>query len=196
MVNRRRNSSFRRRFCFPAVFKGDERLILMRDSVLYFPSPLGEILLTCDEVGLTGVSFQDGSHSTEQTDCFREENAVLREAKRWLDIYFSGRDPDFTLPLHLVGTPFQQTVWSLLLRIPYGETTTYGVLAKRIARDRGTGCVSAQAVGGAIGLNPIPIFVPCHRVVGAGGRLSGYSGGSDRKRKLLVLEGTDATRLT
>ena len=168
----------------------------MRDSVLYFPSPLGEILLTCDEVGLTGVSFQDGSHSTEQTDCFREENAVLREAKRWLDIYFSGRDPDFTLPLHLVGTPFQQTVWSLLLRIPYGETTTYGVLAKRIARARGTGSVSAQAVGGAIGLNPIPIFVPCHRVVGADGRLSGYLGGSDRKRKLLVLEGTDATRLT
>ena len=168
----------------------------MRDSVLYFPSPLGEILLTCDEVGLTGVSFQDGSLSTEQTDCFREENAVLREAKRWLDIYFSGRDPDFTLPLHLVGTPFQQTVWSLLVQIPYGETTTYGVLAKRIARARGTGCVSAQAVGGAIGRNPIPVFVPCHRVLGAGGRLTGYSGGLDRKRKLLVSEGVNATCLT
>lgn len=171
-------------------------MILMRDSALYYLSPLGEILLTCDEVGLTGVSFQDGSHSTEQTDCFREENVVLREAKRWLDIYFSGLDPDFTLPLHLVGTPFQQTVWSLLLRIPYGETTTYGALAKRIARDRGTGCVSAQAVGGAIGRNPIPVFVPCHRVLGAGGRLTGYSGGLDRKRKLLVSEGVDATCLT
>lgn len=171
-------------------------MILMRDSALYYLSPLGEIRLTCDAVGLTGVSFQDGAHSTERTDRVQEENVVLREAKRWLDIYFSGHSPGFMPPLHLIGTPFQQTVWSLLLQIPYGETTTYGVLAKRIARARGTGCVSAQAVGGAIGRNPIPVFVPCHRVLGAGGRLTGYSGGLDRKRKLLVSEGVNATCLT
>ena len=104
------------------------------------------------------------------------------EVRRWLDIYFSGHEPDFMPPLSLTGTAFQQRVWKELLTIPYGQTVTYGELARRL------GCRSAQAVGGAVGRNPISIIVPCHRVIGANGNLTGYAGGLDKKRALLTLE--------
>lgn len=113
------------------------------------------------------------------------------DTKRWLDIYFSGHEPDFTPPLHPVGSPFRQAVWQLLLEIPYGQTTTYGALAKRLNAGR----MSAQAVGGAVGHNPISIIVPCHRVVGANGSLTGYAGGLERKIKLLEIEKKDMTGL-
>ena len=122
-----------------------------------------------------------------------QETPVLEETKRWLDIYFAGREPDFLPPLHLAGSPFRQEVWALLRQIPYGETTTYRALAEAVARKRGLRQMSAQAVGGAVGHNPISIIVPCHRVVGQTGSLTGYAGGIDRKLKLLTLEGVDTS---
>ena len=113
---------------------------------------------------------------------------VFEEARRWLDIYFSGAKPDFALPLHLTGTPFQLDVWRILCQIPYGETTTYGRIANRISEERGLPGMSAQAVGGAVGRNPVSVIVPCHRVVGVDGSLTGYAGGIDRKIRLLMLE--------
>lgn len=113
------------------------------------------------------------------------------DTKRWLDVYFTGREPDFTPPLHPAGSSFRQAVWQLLLEIPYGQTTTYGALAKRLNAGR----MSAQAVGGAVGHNPISIIVPCHRVVGTNGSLTGYAGGLDRKIRLLEMEKTDMTGL-
>ena len=119
----------------------------------------------------------------------------MAEAKRWLDIYFSGREPDFLPPLHPLGTPFRRAVWELLLQIPYGRTVTYGELARRLAAKQGLVHMSAQAVGGAVGHNPISILIPCHRVVGSGGSLTGYAGGIDKKVRLLELEGTDMAGL-
>lgn len=106
----------------------------------------------------------------------------------WLDVYFTGREPDFMPPLNPVGSGFQRAVWELLLQIPYGQTTTYGALARKLAQQQGLAHMSAQAVGGAVGRNKISILIPCHRVVGTGGRLTGYAGGVDRKAGLLELE--------
>lgn len=117
--------------------------------------------------------------------------SVFTEVKRWLDIYFSGREPDFMPPIHMIGSDFQLSVWKLFTQIPYGKTTTYGELAKRIITERGLPHMSAQAVGGAVGHNEISIIVPCHRVVGTGSSLTGYAGGVDRKQELLTLEETD-----
>ena len=106
-----------------------------------------------------------------------------------MDIYFSGREPDFKLPLHFTGSPFQNAVWEILYSIPYGKTVTYGEIARILAQKKGLSCMSAQAVGGAVGHNEISIIVPCHRVVGASGSLTGYAGGIDKKIELLKLEG-------
>ncbi|MBR1673182.1 MAG: methylated-DNA--[Fretibacterium sp.] len=159
-----------------------------------YGSPLGEILLIADGEGLTGLYFEgrDGCHS-----CAEQEERTLPvfgRAARWLDAYFSGREPDFTPPLHITGTDFQMAVWRLLLQIPYGATTTYGELARRMAAQRGVARMAAQAVGGAVGSNAISIIIPCHRVVGAHGNLTGYGGGIDRKVKLLTLEKVDMAR--
>ena len=163
----------------------------------HYDSPLGGILLAADEEGLTGLRF-DGQKYFARTlpkEYAESETPVLCEAKRWLDIYFSGREPDFTPPLHPVGSAFQQAVWALLLEIPCGETTTYGTLARKLAEKQGLTHMPAQAVGGAVGHNPISILNPCHRVVGSGGRLTGYAGGIDKKIRLLELEGTDMAGL-
>lgn len=163
-----------------------------------YQSPAGELLLACDQAALTGLWFQGGRFCTLGLDRENEarETTVLTQAKRWLDVYFSGREPDFTPPLHLTGTPFQRCVWALLREIPYGETTTYGELARRVAARRGLPRMSAQAVGGAVGHNPVSIIVPCHRVVGSGGSLTGYAGGLEKKLALLTLEGVDRLRLS
>ena len=163
----------------------------------HYQSPLGEILLAADEVGLTGLWFDRAKYyaaglapqSTER------ETPPLTEAKRWLDVYFSGKMPDFMPPLHPIGSDFRQEVWALLLQIPYGQTVTYGELARQLAEKQGRPRMSAQAVGGAVGHNKISIIIPCHRVVGTGGSLTGYAGGIDRKVKLLALEQADMTRL-
>ena len=128
----------------------------------------------------------------EQNGCFEEKDlAVFDQTKRWLDLYFSGREPGFTPALNPAGSAFRRTVWEILLKIPYGKTTTYGQIAREITAARGLAKMSAQAVGGAVGHNEISIIIPCHRVIGAHGNLTGYAGGIDRKIKLLQLEGVD-----
>ena len=164
---------------------------------MHYDSPLGGILLAGDEEGLTGLWFDGAKYERAGLDpaCKEGDLPVLRETKRWLDHYFSGREPDFMPPLHMTGTSFQQAVWAQLRKIPYGTTVTYGALAAALEA-QGRGPVSAQAVGGAVGHNRISILVPCHRVVGAGGSLTGYAGGLEKKRKLLALEGADLSRLS
>ena len=160
---------------------------------LYYDSPLGGILLAADEIGLTGLWFEGQKYFARTLDAVHQEQetSILAEAKRWLDVYFSGQEPDFTLPLHPIGSPFRQEVWELLLKVPYGQTTTYGTLAKQLAEKHGLSRMSAQAVGGAVGHNEISIIIPCHRVIGTHGSLTGYAGGIDKKVKLLTLEKVD-----
>ena len=157
----------------------------------HYRSPLGDILLAADEIGLTGLWFEGQKYFALYLDEEHEERAlpVFEQAKRWLDVYFSGREPDFKVPLHFVGTDFQNQVWEILYAIPYGQTTTYGKIAEQIAAKRGLKRMSPQAVGGAVGHNEISVIVPCHRVVGANGSLTGYAGGIDKKIALLQLEG-------
>ena len=162
-----------------------------------YQSGLGEILLAADEAGLTGLWFAGAKYYASGLDPEHEkrELPVFGEARRWLDIYFSGKEPDFTPPLHMTGSAFQLGVWKLLQQIPYGETVTYGELARMAAKERGLGSMSAQAIGGAVGHNRISVIVPCHRVVGSDGSLTGYAGGVEKKKRLLALEGADMGRL-
>ena len=152
-------------------------------------SPIGQLLLTADDTALVALHFCDEGRShllSDGTAC--NDNATLQAAKQWLDVYFPGQEPNFMPPLRPVGTEFQQEVWQLLRAIPYGKTTTYGEIAAALAARHGIPRMSAQAVGGAVGRNPIPIFIPCHRVVGSGGKLTGYSGGLEKKQFLLSNE--------
>ena len=159
-----------------------------------YHSPMGGILLAGDGNGLTGLWFEGQKYFALHLDKEQEEREIplFELAKGWLDVYFSGREPDFSVPLHLMGTAFQKEVWEILRSIPYGHTMTYGEIAKQLAEKRGLPHMSAQAGGGAVGRNPISILVPCHRVVGADGSLTGYAGGIDKKGRLLKLEGVDA----
>ena len=159
----------------------------------YYQSPLGEIILTSDGKSLTGLSYD----FPEMLLPFFIEKPlpIFSETDRWLDIYFSGKNPDFTPKLHLKVTGFRKMVWDILLTIPFGQTITYGEIASRIAKQRGIPRMSAQAVGGAVGHNPIALIIPCHRVVGANGSLTGYAGGIDKKEQLLRLEQVDMSRL-
>ncbi len=184
-----------------------------------YPSPLGEITLAGNEQALTGLWFVGQKYyadtlyvdvlkdsSEEKTDICREKKSiyegrtgscekkllpVFQQTIDWLDIYFSGKESDFMPEIFLSGTPFQMEVWEILKTISYGQTMTYGEIAARIAQQRGLERMSAQAVGGAVGRNPVSILVPCHRVVGTNGSLTGYAGGIDKKVELLRLEGVD-----
>ncbi len=162
-----------------------------------YPSPLGEILLAADEAGMRGLWFDGQKYFARDLPDERTEleTPILSEARRWLDIYFSGKEPDFLPPLHSVGSPFRQEVWKILLQIPYGTTVTYGDISKQLAKKMGLERMSAQAVGGAVGHNAVSIIIPCHRVVGTGGNLTGYAGGIDKKIKLLELEHADMSGL-
>lgn len=155
-----------------------------------YESPLGGIVLAADETGLTGLWFEGQKYFALYLDQENEEKElpIFQQAKRWLDIYFSGREPDFKVPLHFTGSTFQNEVWEILYQIPYGQTVTYGAIAKQLAGNRGLAGMSAQAVGGAVARNEISIIVPCHRVVGGNGSLTGYAGGIDKKIALLKLE--------
>lgn len=156
----------------------------------HYASPLGVMTLVSDGTALVGLYFDGQKYAAQGLDATRTQKNLLifEEARRWLDVYFSGRKPDFTPPTAPAGTAFQQSVWEILRTIPYGETTTYGAIARRIKQN--TGCrMSAQAVGGAVGRNPISILIPCHRVVGTNGSLTGYAGGIDKKERLLRWEG-------
>lgn len=166
--------------------------------IQHYDSPLGDILLAADEVGLTGLWFEEQRHyaATLPEDVQTKETPALMEGRRWLDIYFAGNEPDFTPPLHLIGTPFRMAVWKILLEIPYGATTTYGAIAKRLAKERGLPQMSAQAIGSAVGRNPISLIIPCHRVIGRNSRLTGYAGGLHRKAYLLAMERRQGDRET
>lgn len=150
-----------------------------------YPSPLGSLLLTAQDDALTGLWVD----RRPQEDWIKMENhPILQLAGVWLDSYFRGDAPQTLVPLHPEGTAFQKVIWEILLTIPYGQTRTYGSIAKEAAQKLGKEEMSAQAVGGAVGKNPISILIPCHRVVGSHGKLTGYAGGLPRKEWLLKHE--------
>ena len=151
-----------------------------------YDSPIGSITLASNGKALTGLGFCRQTGFANVSDIVLP---VFRQTIRWLDIYFGGEIPDYAPPISLHTTDFRKSVYDILLTIPYGQTMTYGEIADIIAERQGKKRMSAQAVGGAVGHNPIGIIIPCHRVIGADGGLTGYSGGLDRKLFLLKLEG-------
>lgn len=159
-------------------------------STAIYSSPLGQILLAADNIGVTGLWFEGQKYFPQHLPDPQQAAEVpfLLQAKNFLDQYFTGQRPDTIPPLHLIGTSFQQAVWQILRTVPYGQTVSYGQLASQLAAQQGRASLPAQAVGSAIGRNPISILVPCHRVVGANGSLTGYAGGIPRKIELLKLE--------
>ncbi len=156
-------------------------------SLTYYDSPLGRIVLTADDIGLTGLWFLDQGYPLHDVGSSCDD--VIDDAIGWLDAYFQGDVPDIPVRLHPIGTEFQMSVWDEIRRIPYGGTTTYGAIARTMAEKRGISRMSAQAVGNAVGRNPIAIIIPCHRVIGSDGSMTGYAGGIDRKIGLLSIEG-------
>lgn len=166
----------------------------------YKNSPVGNITIQSDGNAITGL-WLDGQKYDRRTmeGIIREEEVpVLKQAEIWLDAYFCGENPPIDFLLNPYGTLFQKCVWEELQKIPYGAQTTYGALAKTVAKKMGKKSMSAQAVGGAVGHNPISILIPCHRVIGSDGSMTGYAGGIEKKIQLLQLEKTivvDADRL-
>lgn len=163
--------------------------------IYHYNSPLGGITLASNGAELTGLWF-DGQKYYADTLApqYEEKNLpIFRLASKWLDIYFGGNEPDFTPPLLMQTTEFRKSVWEVMLTIPYGKTMTYGEIADKIAARKGLVKMSAQAVGGAVGHNSISLIIPCHRVVGTGGSLTGYAGGIDKKIRLLKLEKADTS---
>ncbi|MBR7073501.1 MAG: methylated-DNA--[Oscillospiraceae bacterium] len=154
------------------------------DYTFHYTSPLGGIMLSSDGDALTGLWFDGQKYFADTLDAEHCEKAlpIFDETAKWLDLYFAGIVPDFTPKLSPRGTSFRRRVWDVLLTIPYGQTMTYGQIAQKLC------CGSAQAIGGAVGHNPISLLIPCHRVVGAGGSLTGYAGGVEKKRSLLEME--------
>ena len=168
------------------------------DYTHHYVSPLGGITLASDGEYLTGLWFDGQKYFADTLHAQHEEKDldVFRRTDKWLDIYFSGKEPDFTPPLRMKGTEFRQEVWQILLTIPFGKTMTYGAIAKILADRRGSDAMSAQAVGGAVGHNPISLIIPCHRVVGTNGALTGYAGGLEKKAWLLDMESQSSVIFT
>ena len=153
------------------------------DCISRYDSPLGRMLMTSDGEALTGLRFSDEAHvaAALSADAVERDLPVFRETAAWLDRYFNGGRPDGLPRLRLIGTPFRLRVWQAVQKIPYGQTVSYAALAKRLD-------ASPRAVGNAAAHNPVLLIVPCHRVIGTDGRLTGYAGGLERKRKLIELE--------
>lgn len=153
-------------------------------------SPLGDILLASDGSALTGLWFADSVACPKNVGSGMQETElpVFEQTEEWLRFYFSGQDPRFRPKLSPHGTPFQMRVWSLLEAVPYGTTSTYGELSRILAQQMNRSRMSAQAVGNAVKHNPISLIIPCHRIIGSDGSLTGYAGGIERKRALLALE--------
>ena len=191
----------------------NKKVVSVESKIAYtseYNSPLGTITVACDDGAIIGLWFNGQRHfgnilPSKTVEIGENEfrtltvggkaRALLEEARRWLDVYFSGQEPDFLPPLRYDSTPFRKAVCDIMLTIPYGKTMTYGEIADMIATERGVEKMSAQAVGGAVGHNPISLMIPCHRVVGTNGSLTGYGGGIARKVKLLELENADMTDL-
>ena len=163
------------------------------EYIHHYDSPLGGITIASDGKAITGLWFDGQKYFADTLDKDFEEKElpVFEQTDQWLNIYFSGNAPGFTPPLKMKTTPFRKVVWEIMLTIPFGQTMTYGMIAKQ----KGLSRMSAQAVGGAVGHNAISLIIPCHRVVGANGSLTGYAGGLDRKVKLLSLERVDMSAL-
>ena len=175
-----------------------KRSVIMRkgtamDFTMHYESPLGGMTMASDGEVLTGLWFDGRKYSAAPPPAGHPERdlTAFDETVRWLDFYFSGKAPDFIPAMEMRTTAFRKMVWEILLTIPYGRTTTYGQIAERIAKQTSVRRMSAQAVGGAVGHNAFALIVPCHRVVGADGSLTGYAGGIDKKLKLLRMEGAD-----
>ncbi len=170
---------------------------MLNISLCRYDCILGELLLAAQDCALCGLWIADEKHYPCKLKGLPEKNSkILSLSKKWLDIYFSGKEPNFKVPIKMSGTQFQLKVWKLLQKIPYGKTTTYGRLAEEIAKECGIKMMSAQAVGNAVGKNNISIIVPCHRVMGANCNLTGYAGGLENKIKLLKTEHIDTTHFT
>lgn len=163
-----------------------------------YSSPMGQIMLAATEDSLVGLWLEGQKYflgTVTEPLTPNDDLPVFTQTKNWLDRYFNGQKPVIPeLPLAPIGGEFRQNVWKLLCAIPYGEVTTYGEIAKQMAALMGCGHMSSQAVGGAVAHNPISIIIPCHRVVGTNGSLTGYAGGVDKKQKLLALEGVDLSQ--
>jgi methylated-DNA-[protein]-cysteine S-methyltransferase len=165
----------------------------------HYSSPIGPLMLASDDKNIVGLWMEGQKYfgdTLPEEPTKKNDVSVLIAAKKWLDRYFDGKRPAISeLPLAPIGGEFRKGVWSILCEIPYGEVTTYGEIAKKMAIQMNKQKMSAQAVGGAVGHNPISIIIPCHRVVGTGGSLTGYSGGVNKKLKLLEFEGVDISGL-
>lgn len=170
----------------------------MGTYIHFYDSPLGKLAMRSDGSALIGLGLASQQAAGVAIAGSRPQEkslSIFQETGRWLDTYFRGRAPSFTPKLKLSGSDFQKRVCEIMLTIPYGKTVTYGEIAAQIARERGIPRMSAQAVGGAVGANPILLIVPCHRVIGAGGNLTGYGAGMERKIQLLTLEKVDMASL-
>lgn len=156
----------------------------------YYNSPIGLIIISADDIGLTGIWFEGQKYCEKylEKEYIYMKTDVLQSTIDWLDTYFSGDQPTSAIPMHIMGSDFEKTVWKILKDIPYGYTKTYGEIAREIAEEKGIVRMSAQAVGGAVGRNRFAILIPCHRVLGAKGELTGYAAGIERKNYLLELE--------
>lgn len=166
-------------------------------NIIAYDSPVGKITLAGDGTSITGLWIEGQKYfgRTLETEEIEERGMeVFRAACRWLDHYFRGEKEEIPFSLAPKGSDFQQSVWNILREVPYGKTITYGMIAKKLAEQLGRESMSAQAVGGAIARNPISILIPCHRVVGTNGSLTGYAGGIERKIQLLELEKADMSR--
>lgn len=163
------------------------------EYIHYYESPMGLITMASDGLSLSGLWFDGQKYYADSLAKSYVEKSlpVFEQTTRWLDHYFEKEIPDFIPPLVMKTSSFRKMVWEIMLTIPYGKTMTYGEIATEVARRRGLSKMSAQAVGGAVGHNAISIIIPCHRVVGSDGNLTGYAGGIDKKVRLLTLEQVD-----
>ena len=160
------------------------------DYIHHYQSPLGGMTMTSDGTSLIGLWFDGQKYfaDTIEKSTPQKDLPIFKQTDKWLDIYFSAKSPEFTPPLTMHTTPFRKCVWEIMLTIPFGRTMTYGEIADKIAKQKGIEKMSAQAIGGAVGHNSISLIIPCHRVVGSNGNLTGYAGGLDKKIKLLEIE--------
>ncbi len=164
----------------------------------YYNSNLGKIIIVADNRYVYGLYFDNQKYLPENLEKLEINNnsPIIKQVKLWLEEYFNGKKPNLeNLPIKLIGSEFKMLVWSVLKTIPYGKTITYGEIAKTLARKTNKEKISARAVGNAVGHNPISIIIPCHRVIGANGKITGYAGGIDKKIALLKLEGINVNKI-